>query len=176
MRIISGKFKGRSIHPPKNFKARPTTDFAREGLFNILENNFDLEKVQVLDLFAGTGSISYEFASRGCPLVHLAENYRPHLNFIQKVIRQLGLEQLEAFYSDAFRIIRNCATQYDIVFADPPYDMEGIENLPDMVFEYGIIAPKGWFILEHSRKLDFSDHPHFRKHRKYGNVNITFFE
>ncbi len=176
MRIISGKYKGKVITPPKSFNARPTTDFAREGLFNILENNFNIGDLNVLDLFSGTGCISYEFASRGCRLVHLYELNRNHFRYILNTIKDLKLEQVQAFNKDVFRILPKIKTQFDLIFADPPYDLKEGETIPDMIFSHKLLKAKGWLILEHSRAYDFSNHEHFLKHRIYGSVHFSFFE
>jgi len=175
MRIVSGMFRGKNFSPPKNFKARPTTDFAKENLFNILANNFDFEEVEVLDLFSGTGSISFEFASRGAKRIDLVEINFNHLKFISKVISELGLKQVKTIKFNAFQFIKNCHYTYDIVFADPPYELEGIEIIPDLVFEKPIIKKDGWFILEHSDKYNFNDHPNFYQLREYGSVNFSIF-
>ncbi len=176
MRIISGKNRGRKIIPPKKLNARPTTDFAREGLFNILENNYNLEDLSVLDLFAGTGSIGLEFGSRGSKSVLMVDNNRLHVGFIQKLITELNYPDSEVLLDDSFRYIRNSYKQFDIIFADPPYNMTGLEELPDLIFEYELLNEKGWFILEHSANHDFSMHSKFLKHRKYGSVNFSIFE
>ncbi|MEA1897992.1 MAG: RsmD family RNA methyltransferase [Bacteroidota bacterium] len=176
MRIISGKYRGKAITLPGNFNARPTTDFAREGLFNILENNFNIENLSVLDLFSGTGSISYEFASRGCRQVHLYEINRNHFRYIIKTIKDLRLEQVKAFNKDVFRSIPKIKTQFDIIFADPPYDLKEGKTIPDMIFSNELLKANGWLILEHPGAYDFSNHEHFIKHRNYGSVHFSFFE
>ncbi len=176
MRIISGKYKGKAITPPKNFNARPTTDFAREGLFNILENNFNIKDLCVLDLFSGTGSISYEFASRGCQEVHLYEINRIHFKYILRTIKDLKLEQVKAFNKDVLRNIPKIKTQFDLIFADPPYDMKEGETIPDMIFSHKLLKANGWLILEHSGAYDFLNHEHFIRQRNYGSVHFSFFE
>jgi 16S rRNA (guanine(966)-N(2))-methyltransferase RsmD len=176
LRIISGTHKGRHLYPPKNFRARPTTDTAKESLFNILTNHFDLEKVKVLDLFSGTGGIGFEFASRGCIEAHLVEKNRNHIKFIHKVISEFKFDQVKVYQTDAFRAIRNTPEHYDLIFADPPYDLPGLEKIPDMIFEYSLLNKNGRFILEHSSKHNFSGHPHFTEHRNYGSVHFSFFE
>jgi 16S rRNA (guanine966-N2)-methyltransferase len=175
MRIITGKFRGRQIHPPSNLPVRPTTDFAKESLFNILNNLVDIESLNVLDLFAGTGSISYEFFSRGSELV-TAIDIDPHcVAFINKTALSMNAENLEAVREDVFQFLKHPFGVYDLVYADPPYDMDGIDLLPDLVLGKGILKKEGLFILEHSRGDDFSQHPGFDQHRKYGNVNFSFF-
>ena len=164
------------IHPPKNFKARPTTDFAKENLFNILNNNFDFSELKVLDLFSGTGSISYEFASReAISVVSVESNFRHHA-YIKKTIQDLGLSQIKAIKSDVFRYIKSCKDTFDIVFADPPYDLKDIETIPDCVLEQEILSSKGWLIVEHGDKTNFSKHPAFIELRKYGGVNFSIFD
>jgi len=176
MRIISGKFKGRIIHPPKNLRARPTTDFAKENLFNILNNLIDFEGIDVLDLFAGTGSISYEFASRGAATVTSVEINAVHVNFIKATASSLGIQTMFVVRANAFLYIKSVKKQFDLIFADAPYDIEGSETLPGMVFEYDILKDGGIFILEHSKNLTFKDNPYFLESRSYGSVQFSFFK
>lgn len=176
MRIVSGSLRGRLINPPKNFRARPTTDFAKESLFNIIANHFDFEGLRVLDLFSGTGSISYEFISRGAKLVDSVEKDFHHWQFIRNTVGRLKLNALNPIRADAFSFIKSCTKQYDIIFADPPYDLQGIDTLPQIIFNYPVIADGGWFILEHSKKYSFTDNQHFLEHRVYGSVNFSIFQ
>jgi len=176
LRIIGGKYKGRRIVPPGNFKARPTTDFAREGLFNILNNRIDFESVIVLDLFSGTGSISYEFASRGAAEVHLVEKDKLHISGIRRIINEIGFENIKPIHIDVKAYLKTCSVKYDIVFADPPYDLKWLKELPDLVSEAGVIKEDGFFVLEHPRGLSFKDHILFFEHRNYGGVNFSFFK
>lgn len=175
MRIIGGRYKGRRITPPSGFKARPTTDFAREALFNILSNRIDFESVTVLDLFSGTGTMSYEFASRGTAEVHLVEKDSIHINGIRKIIRELGFENIKPLHIDVKAYLRACKIQYDLVFADPPYELAWLKEIPDLVLQSGIMKDEAFFILEHPRNMSFSDHPCFFEHRHYGGVNFSFF-
>ncbi len=175
MRIIGGKYGGRRIIPPGNLNARPTTDFAREGLFNILTNRIDFENVKVLDLFSGTGSMSYEFSSRGAREVHLVEKDTIHINGIRRIIRDMGFENIKPVHIDVKAYLRTCNTKYDVVFADPPYDLSWLEELPDLVLKAGILKEDGFFILEHPRSMSFPDNPRFFEHRHYGGVNFSFF-
>ena len=175
MRIISGKYKGRRINPPSNFTARPTTDYARESLFNILTNRIDFESVDVLDLFAGTGSISYEFASRGAQVVHLVEKDTRHISFIRKIVRELKFDNIKPIHIDVKAYLKTCRFKYDIVFADPPYSLPWLETLPELVTSSGVIKEYGVFILEHPKDLTFSSHKCFFEHRNYGGVNFSFF-
>lgn len=176
MRIISGKYKGKDIHPGKLFTARPTTDFAKESLFNILANSYDFEDLEVLDLFAGTGGISYEFASRDARLVETVELKHQHATFIQKTCAALDFKQIKLFKMDAFKFLKSCTRSYDIIFADPPYDMEGIDTLPEIIFEKKLLKDSGTFILEHAKSKSFANHGRLEDHRNYGNVNFSFFK
>ena len=176
MRIISGKFKGRRISAPANITARPTTDFAKEGLFNLLNNRIDFEGIDVLDLFAGTGSISIEFVSRDCNSVISVEQNERHCNFIRKVCTELKISNLSLLKTDVFKFISSCHTQFDMIFADPPYELDNFEKIPDLIFNQKLLKPDGLFVLEHSSKNSFVNHPNFVDHRNYGNVNFSFFE
>ena len=176
MRIVSGKYRGRVISPPSNLRARPTTDFAKENLFNVLNNIVDFEECDVLDLFAGTGSISYEFASRGVRSVTAVEVNVVHYGFIRETAGKFGMDNLIPVRANAFLYIKGCKKRFDIIFADPPYDIEGSDTLPDMVFSHGLLNGDGMFIMEHSKNIDFSGHPHFTGTRSYGSVNFSFFK
>lgn len=175
MRIIGGKYKGRKIVPPGNLKARPTTDFAREGLFNVLNNRVDFEGLAVLDLFSGTGSISYEFASRGASEVHLVEKDPKHIEGIKRIIKDMQMTNIRTIHIDVKAYLRTCRFKYDIVFADPPYELAWIKELPELIMSAGILKEEGSFILEHPRGLNFESDKHFSEHRSYGNVNFSFF-
>jgi 16S rRNA (guanine(966)-N(2))-methyltransferase RsmD len=175
LRIVSGKYKGRIINPPKNFRARPTTDFAKENLFNILNNHFDFSALTVLDLFSGTGSISYEFASRGSEHVVSVEKNFKHQAFIKKTVDDFGFSQIRTIKTDVFRYIKTCNEQFDIIFADPPYDLEGIESIPATIFAHQILKKEGWLIVEHGDRTDFSKQQGFQEQRKYGGVNFSIF-
>ncbi len=174
MRIIGGTFKGRQLKG-KIFEARPTTDFAKESLFNILNNYFYFDQISVLDLFAGSGSISFEFASRGCNSIDLVELNFNNYKSICDNIEYFGMKQIHPIKTDVYHFLTNCKKQYHIIFADPPYDAEGINELPDIIFSQNLLKPEGWFILEHSKYFKFNDHPHFWQERKYGAVHFTFF-
>jgi 16S rRNA (guanine966-N2)-methyltransferase len=176
LRIIGGKYRGRRITPPPGFTARPTTDFAREGLFNILNNRIDFETVHVLDLFSGTGSISYEFSSRGAASVHLVERDIRHIAGIRHIIKDIGFENIKPVHIDVRAYLKTCSVKYDVVFADPPYSLSWLKELPDLVMDSGIINDKGFFILEHPRALNFNMHSLFFEHRNYGGVNFSFFK
>jgi 16S rRNA (guanine966-N2)-methyltransferase len=175
LRIIGGKYKGRIIGISRNFKGRPTTDFARESLFNILNNTTDFETVRVLDLFGGSGSISFEFSSRGCPSVDVVDVDFHSLKAIDEMAARLGITGMRTIRSDSVRYLKSCRKKYDIVFADPPYAMKELQELPDQVIGSSLLEKDGRFILEHPKTYDFSGHPHFTEHRKYGNVHFSFF-
>ena len=175
MRIIGGRLKGKTILPPAGYKARPTTDFAREGLFNVLNNEYEFEGLQVLDLFGGTGAIAFEFASRGASRVYCVEMARENASFIKTEARRLGLPNVTMVRSNVFDFLPLCHEKFDIVFADPPYALEGLEGLPDKVFAADILHPECYFILEHPGTYDFSAHPRFVKTKEYGKVHFSFF-
>lgn len=175
MRIISGENKGRRIPVPRNFKARPTTDFAKEALFNIIANYFNFESIKVLDLFSGTGSIGYEFASRGADMVDMVEINKRYSDFIRQTVQRLGLKQIHIYTSDVFRAIPRIKSKYDIIFADPPYDLDNIPEIPQLIFDHTILAEDGWLILEHGRNLNFSENVHFKELRRYGSVHFSIF-
>ena len=176
MRIISGKYKGRAINPPRNLKARPTTDFAKENLFNVLNNLVDFEECDVLDLFAGTGSISYEFASRGARSVTSVEINPVHYDFIRQTARNLGIESLHPVKANVFLYLKSCAKQFDIIFSDAPYDLEGSESVIREVLDRNLLRQDGMLIFEHSKKMDFKDYPEFWQLRSYGSVQFSFFK
>ncbi len=176
MRIISGKYRGKQISPPAGFSARPTTDFAKESLFNILANSYDFEEIKVLDLFSGTGGISYEFASRGCPAIDAVEINSQHVAFIKRMARELELDQLHVIRNDAFKFLDFCKATYDIIFADPPYAFDNLELIPNIVFTRNLLNKNGVLIIEHSDSNDFSKDDHFVDRRHYGGVNFSFFK
>ena len=176
MRIISGKFKGRSITPPTNLRARPTTDFAKENLFNVLANYLDFEDgVSALDLFAGTGSISIELVSRGCDRVISVEKDRDHHAFICKIMQEVKTDKCIPIRGDVFKFIKGGREQFDFIFADPPYELQGLETIPSLIFENNLLKEEGLLVLEHGKKDNFEDHPNFVERRVYGSVNFSFF-
>ena len=178
MRIIGGSLKGKTILPPNNYQARPTTDFAKEGLFNILINEFDIEEISVLDLFSGTGSISMEFASRGCTDIVSIEMNPLHTRFIKQCLTQFKIKGMQVVRHNVFDFLEICTKSFDIVFADPPYSIEGLDTIPDRVFDESknIVKNGGYLILEHPGNYNFENHPLFVKERKYGNVHFSFFK
>jgi len=176
MRIISGTHKGRSIHPPKNLPVRPTTDFAKESLFNILNNHFSIDECRVLDLFCGTGNITYEFASREAISITSVDSNFHCTSFVKKCIDDFKMNQVHVIKSDVFSFLKNCSSKFNIIFADPPYDLEKMDVLPDLIFNQNLLSEDGMFILEHGADKKFNTHPHFVEHRKYGNVNFSIFK
>lgn len=160
---------------PSSFNARPTTDFAREGLFNILANTWEFEQMAVLDLFAGTGSIGFEFASRGAGRVDMIEIDPKISRFLQRTAVSLDADNIRVIRSDAMAFITPCHSRYDIVFADPPYNLDILPDIPDRVLNADILNEEGWFILEHGKNHSFSSHPGFRDQRKYGSVHFSIF-
>ena len=175
MRIVSGIHRGRVIQPPRNLRARPTTDFAKENLFNVLSSHIGIEGAEVLDLFSGTGSISYEFASRGAASVVSVEINAVHYNYIKETVAKFGFENIFAVKANCFLYLKSCGKRFDIVFADPPYDLPGSETIPGTVFERGLLRPGGWLVFEHSGKMDVSGHANFYDKRTYGSVNFSIF-
>ena len=175
MRVITGKYKGKHFEVPRSFKARPTTDFAKENLFNVLRAYLDFEETRALDLFAGTGSITLELLSRGCREVMSVERDRQHYAFIQSMLRHLDDPAATAICGDALRFISKGFKEFDFVFADPPYALRELPELPERVMNSKLLAPGGLFVLEHGKNNDFTDHPCFLEHRAYGLVNFSFF-
>lgn len=176
MRIIGGSLKGRNITPPAGYSARPTTDFAREGLFNILDNEYEFDGLTVLDLFGGTGAVSIEFASRGASEVYCVEMAPANASFIRSQVKKLGLEgSIKVVRHNVFDFLDICTVKADIIFADPPYALDNLASLPDAVLGKGLLHEGGYFILEHPDTYSFSDRPRFVKEKKYGNVHFSFF-
>ena len=175
MRIITGKYKGRHFDIPRTFKARPTTDFAKENIFNVLTQYVDFDGAEALDLFSGTGSISLELVSRGCQRVVSVELDRDHHRFIQDCLKKLSDTTCIHIRGDVFRFLKSCRQHFDFIFADPPYALKELPQIPDLVFEKGLLKPEGIFVFEHGKDYDFSEHPHFVDHRQYGSVNFTLF-
>lgn len=176
MRIIRGKYGRRRFDVPSSITARPTTDFARENIFNVIENMIDIEGIRALDLFAGTGAISFELLSRGAASVTSVERAPVQGRFITDTARKLGDHNLHLVRMDALRYIATARTSFDFIFADPPYDMEGFAEIPGRILESRLLAPGGLFIMEHSAKHDFSSLPGFHSHRAYGSVNFSIFQ
>ena len=183
MRIITGRYKGRHFDIPRTFKARPTTDFAKENIFNVLTAYVDFAGATALDLFSGTGSITFELLSRGCSQVVSVEQDRDHHRFICDCLKKLrgdrgegkGDEDVLPLRGDVFRFLKSCKQQFDFIFADPPYALKELPTIPDLVFEKHLLKPDGVFVFEHGKDYDFSVHPHFSEHRSYGSVNFSIF-
>ncbi len=178
MRIIGGKFKGKKFSPPaKKWPTRPTTDFTREALMNILNNDYYLDDSKILDLFSGTGAISFEFISRGCTNVTCIEHFNPCIRFIKKITQELNIEDnIHIIQGDVFSFLKSSSEKFNIIFADPPYDLPTIDLIPDLVFEHELLDPEGTLIIEHGMNHTFSLHPHFIKEKKYGQTVLSFFE
>jgi len=177
MRIISGKYGGRRINPPHNMPyTRPTTDIAKEGLFNILQNRVQIDGARTLDLFGGTGCISYELASRGASNLTIVEKDPQMLGFIKKNIEMLKMEQVQLLQIDVFQYLSTCKNQYDIIFAGPPYALNTIDQLPKIIVEQNLISPEGYFILEHTPRNDYKKFPGYSFERNYGTTIFSFFE
>jgi len=176
MRIVSGIYKGRRLQPPVNLPVRPTTDFAKEGLFNILNNLVDFESLKVLDLFSGTGSIAFEFLSRGAIEVTAVDSNHRCIEFIKKTAENFRAGNIKSIKSNSFVFIKHMTSSYDLIFADPPYDLDGIEDIPDLIFASVLLEDDGMLILEHSSAHRFEKHNHFDSHRQYGSVNFSFFK
>ena len=199
MRIITGKYKGRHFDIPRSFKARPTTDFAKENIFNVLTGYIDFEGATALDLFSGTGSISLELASRGCAQVISVEADRDHHRFIQQCLQKLSQTvgdgsflldgrqtkkngpqlfdrpAVTAIRGDVFKFVKSCKQQFDFIFADPPYALAELKTIPTLIFEKNLLKADGVFVFEHGKNDTFTDHPNFVEHRSYGSVNFSIF-
>ncbi len=175
MRIIGGTHKGKIIKVPKDLPVRPTTDFAKEGLFNILTNKIDFEGLTVLDLFSGTGHISMEFASRGAGSIVAVDKHFKCTGFLKSISKELKFN-IQAIKSDVFDFLNNAHSDYDLIFADPPYDLPNIPEIHQLIFKNTLLRPGGMLIIEHGQKTDLSGLQGFLEHRKYGNVNFSFFK
>jgi 16S rRNA (guanine(966)-N(2))-methyltransferase RsmD len=175
MRIVSGTHKSRRITPPNGLPVRPTTDLAKESLFNILNNRIGFEEISVLDLFAGTGNISFEFASRGANEITAVELNPKCVAFIQKSAEAMGFKMISVIRTSVFTLLPVLKRQFDLIFADPPFESEDIDKLPDIIFSHKLLAPDGWLVIEHPRNVKFQLHPNFTEQRQYGKVNFSFF-
>jgi 16S rRNA (guanine(966)-N(2))-methyltransferase RsmD len=176
MRIVSGRHGGRRINPPAKMPyTRPTTDIAKEGLFNIIQNNLDFESLKTLDLFGGTGNISYELASRGVHDLTVVEKDTQMFGFIKKTSEELGLENFKVIKSDVFRYIEQCSEKYDFIFAGPPYALQTIDDLPLIIFKKSLLEINGWFVLEHTPRNNYEALPFFKMSRNYGTTVFSFF-
>ncbi|RZA00991.1 MAG: 16S rRNA (guanine(966)-N(2))-methyltransferase RsmD [Sphingobacteriaceae bacterium] len=176
MRIIGGVLKGLRLNPPKNLPVRPTTDMAKEALFNILLNQIEFESIKVLDLFSGTGNLSLEFASRGAELVMSVDRSIQCIHYLKDIARQHKLEQIKTFKADVFKYLQLETYQYDLIFADPPYDLNQIPEIPKIIFDKNLLKPGGLLIVEHQSLQNLSNHPAFVEQRKYGHSSFSFFK
>lgn len=176
MRIIGGEFGGRRFNPPANMPhTRPTTDIAKEGLFNVIENNLDISSLKTLDLFGGTGSISYELASRGATDLTIVEKDPSMHAFIKKNAEALAIEHIKVIKMDVFRFIEQCQETFDFIFAGPPYALAAIDELPARIFEKKLLKPGGWFVLEHTPRNNYEKFPGFATYRSYGTTLFSIF-
>jgi len=174
MRIIGGKYKGKTIVAPKNLPVRPTTDFAKESLFNILTHQVDFENIKMLELFAGTGNIGYEFGSRGCTNLTSVDLNFHCIQFIKKMNQELNFKH-KVIRSEALRFLNSTKEKYQFIFADPPYQLKEIKKIPLLIFEKGLLEKNGTLVIEHDKHTDFSDHLFFKNVRQYGRVMFSFF-
>jgi 16S rRNA (guanine966-N2)-methyltransferase len=176
MRIVGGIFSGRRFSPPANIPARPTTEMARESLFNILSNLIDFENITALELFGGTGSVSYELASRGAKDITVVERDPASLDFIKKTAKMLVIDdRLHIARGDVFKFIKQNTERYDLIFADPPYALPNMDELPQLIFEQKMLRPGGIFVLEHTTTKNYQQHPNFTRMKNYGTTIFTFF-
>lgn len=175
MRVIGGKLKGLRLNPPAGLPVRPTTDMAKEGLFNILNNRFDFEQINVLDLFSGTGNISIEFASRGTPEIVSVDKNTGCYNYIKNICKQYQLTAISPFKADVFKYLETESQRFDLIFADPPYDLPVFTTIPDLIFRHNLLRDNGLFIIEHPSMKQFNNHIAFKEQRKYGYSSFSFF-
>ncbi len=176
MRIIAGEHGGRKFNPPAKMPyTRPTTDIAKEGLFNVLQHKLDIEELKTLDLFGGTGSISYELASRGAYDLTIVEKDSTMYEFIKKTAQALHIEKLKVVRMDVFKFIEQCADTFDFIFAGPPYALTTIDKLPKAIFEKQLLNKDGWFVLEHTPRNDYKNFPHYKMEKNYGTTIFSFF-
>ena len=176
MRIISGIHGGRRISPPSKMPyTRPTTDIAKEGLFNIIQNNLEIDTLVVLDLFGGTGCISYELASRGAPDITIVEKDNHMYDFIKKTSQELAFSNFKVVKADVFKFIESATRQYDFIFAGPPYALANIDDLPKKIFEKKLLNEGGWFVLEHTPRNDYEKYAHYKTGRNYGTTIFSIF-
>lgn len=176
MRIIGGIHKGKQLLAPKNLPVRPTTDFAKEGLFNILNNKIDFDELTVLDLFCGIGNISLEFASRGAKKIYSIDKHSPCINFVKDTAKSLKLNNIFTERADVFKYLEKCTSTFDVIFADPPYELDNIAGIHDLVFDNNLLNENGLLIIEHGVRTDLSIKKNYMETRKYGNVNFSFFQ
>jgi 16S rRNA (guanine(966)-N(2))-methyltransferase RsmD len=173
--VISGKYKGRKFFPPKKFPSRPTTDYAKESLFNILENRVYWDEIDVLDLFAGTGSISLEFMSRGAKSVLSVDSHPIAIRHLNKLKNDFEEPQWSVYKKDVFKWIKENSIKFNLIFADPPFGLKGVEDLPTLILENNLLTEDGILVIEHGRETNYTSHPNFKEFRDYGGVNFSFF-
>jgi 16S rRNA (guanine966-N2)-methyltransferase len=176
MRIIGGALKGLRLNPPKNLPVRPTTDLAKEALFNILQNQVEFEGLRILDLFSGTGNISLEFASRGAEKVTAVDRSIHCIHYLKDTARQHSLSDIIAYKDDVFKYLQQETEQFDLIFADPPYDLNRIPEIPKIIFDRNLLSPGGLLIVEHQSMQNLSNHSAFIEQRKYGHSSFSFFK
>lgn len=176
MRIIGGKLKGIRLQPPNNLPVRPTTDMAKEALFNILNNRFDLENCEILDLFCGTGNLSFEFASRAAESILAIDQHFGCVNWVKNTAKQHQLDNIQVQKADAFKILKQLKKPFDLIFADPPYNLPQIPQIPALVAENNLLKPNGLLIVEHQSMMKMDSQPGYTETRKYGNSSFSFFE
>lgn len=175
MRIISGKYKGKQLQAPSGLPVRPTTDMAKEGLFNMLASRVDIEGCKALDLFAGTGNISFELLSRGAAELVIVDKHPGCVRFIEDTLKKLDAGEARVYKTDAIVALERVKNKFDLIFADPPYDYKNHREIVSKVFERGLLAPGGWMVIEHPKEVEFSDMPAWYETRKYGKVHFSFF-
>ncbi|PST82650.1 16S rRNA (guanine(966)-N(2))-methyltransferase RsmD [Pedobacter yulinensis] len=176
MRIIGGRLKGVRLQPPANLPVRPTTDMAKEALFNILNNSFDLDQVRVLDLFCGTGNVSLEFASRGAEAVTAVDQHMGCVKWVKDTAAKHNLDNIAVRRADVFKLLLEQQAPFDLIFADPPYQLPSIPQIPALVHAQGLLRPGGWLIVEHQSMMQLSNQPAYAETRKYGNSSFSFFK
>ena len=176
MRIIGGSLRGRILSLPQGFTARPTTDYAREALMDVIDSAYEFDGLKVLDLFGGSGAVSFEFCSRGVGHVWCVEMNPQYASAISSQASRLGIRNLSVVRHNVFEFLPLCTQKFDLIFADPPYALSGLETLPDRIFERDILNPGCWFVLEHGDEYSFREHPYFLKEKRYGRVHFSFFE
>lgn len=176
MRIIGGSLRGRTLSLPQGFTARPTTDYAREALMDVIDSAYEFDGLKVLDLFGGSGAVSFEFCSRGVGHVWCVEMNPQYASAISSQASRLGIRNLSVVRHNVFEFLPLCTQKFDLIFADPPYALSSLETLPDRIFERDILNPDCWFVLEHGDEHSFREHPYFLKEKRYGRVHFSFFE
>lgn len=176
MRIIGGRNGGLRLHPPATLPVRPTTDMAKEALFNVLQNRIDFERMQVLDLFSGTGSIAFELASRGAACVTAVDIHFKCVQFVNATAKKLDMTAIKAIRADALKFITTCEDEFDFIFVDPPYELPQLPQIPDRIFDNGLLKPGAWLVLEHASTRRIPEHVNLMETRKYGYSSFSFYQ